>query len=223
MTNKLDQGIYAKNQDFKEFDQVEKNQVYRLSEAPGEEAFEEDFEIQTCDMSLLYSDDPSDRELFSQVLGSAMEEIGFVVLINHGVDEALYEQAEKKIAEFFEKAATQVTKNQYLAKRQGSVNQGYFPIKQTSQIHPDLVEGWVFCRRAFNFDQDAAYDEGAYWPASGYENFFRELYQAHEPLILPVMQSILHYLGCDIHCYDKKLVTERILEIQAEIIRLEMV
>ena len=41
-------------------------------------------------------------------------------------------------------------KLRYRAQRHGSVNQGYFPIKETSEIHPDLVEGWVFCRRAFD-------------------------------------------------------------------------
>ena len=43
-------------------------------------------------------------------------------------------------------------KMRYRAQRHGSVNQGYFPIKETSDIHPDLVEGWVCCRRAFAFD-----------------------------------------------------------------------
>ena len=38
----------------------------------------------------------------------------------------------------------------FRAQRHGSVNQGYFPIKETSDMHPDLVEGWVFCRRAFD-------------------------------------------------------------------------
>ena len=40
-------------------------------------------------------------------------------------------------------------KMRFRAQRHGSVNQGYFPIKETSNMHPDLVEGWVFCRRAF--------------------------------------------------------------------------
>lgn len=205
MTNKLNDGIRANNRDFSEFDQVKKTQYYQLSETSDAEAFDDNFEIKTCDMSLLYSRDPADREAFVQALGSAMEEIGFVVLSNHGVDETLYEQAEQQIENFFETATTQPMRNQYLAKRQGSVNQGYFPIKQTSQIHPDLVEGWVFCRRAFNFEQDPDYDENKFWPVQGFEPFFRKLYQAHEPLILPIMQSILSYLGCDPHCYDEKL------------------
>ena len=68
-----------------------------------------------------------------------------------------------------------------------------------------MVEGWVFCRRAFNLDNDPNYNERDFWPESGYEPFFRQLIQSHEGLILPIMQSILRYLGTDPHLYDEKL------------------
>jgi len=86
------------------------------------------------------------------------------------------------------------------------VNQGYFPIKETSDIHPDLVEGWVFCRRAFDLGERPDYDERAFWPRPGYEPVFRELVRAEERLIQPVMQSILAYLGCDPSLYDGRLL-----------------
>lgn len=44
-----------------------------------------------------------------------------------------------------------------------------------------------------------------FWPLPEYESFFRQIVRAHERLILPVMQSMLAYLGCDAHLYDKKL------------------
>jgi len=44
------------------------------------------------------------------------------------------------------------------------VNQGYFPVKETSGIHPVLVEGWVLCRRAVDLDGDAAFRWEDYWP-----------------------------------------------------------
>ena len=93
----------------------------------------------------------------------------------------------------------------YKAERHGSVNQGYFPMKTTTIIHPDLVEGWVFCRRAFNLDGAVNYKERDFWPAGNYEPLFRQLIQSHEALVLPIMQSILTYLECDPHLYDKKL------------------
>src|SRR6185436_9134197 len=61
-----------------------------------------------------------------------------------------------------------------------------------------LVEGWVFCRRAFEQPE-------AFWPLPEYAPFFRRLVDAHERLILPVMQSLLAYLGCDPHLYDARL------------------
>ncbi|HEX7419017.1 MAG TPA: 2OG-Fe(II) oxygenase family protein, partial [Thermoanaerobaculia bacterium] len=113
-----------------------------------------------------------------------------------------------------------------LAQRHGSVNQGYFPIKETSNMHPDLVEGWVFCRRAFDVipSREDGEESGRgnahhpdssrstalgmtndFWPLPEYESFFRKIVLAHERLILPIMQSMLGYLGCDAHLYDAKL------------------
>jgi isopenicillin N synthase-like dioxygenase len=133
-----------------------------------------------------------------------MEKIGFVILTGHGIDPNLFSEARKKIMAFFEEIP-EVERLPYKAKRHGSVNQGYFPINETTIIHPDLVKGWVFCRRAFNFDNNPDYNEKAFWPRVGYEPFFRKLCQAKEALILPIMQSILRYLKCDPHSFDKKL------------------
>jgi isopenicillin N synthase-like dioxygenase len=175
------------NQDFIRYDQVEKRQTYRLAEAE-EEQFDDEFVIRTCDMRA-----PD----FAAQLGDALREIGFAILDGHGVDPALYDEAFAKIAEFFERLTLE-EKMRFRAQRVGSVNQGYFPIKETSNMHPDLVEGWVFCRRAFE-------DPEAFWPLAGYAQFFEQIVRAHERLILPVMQAMLAYLGCDPHLYDAKL------------------
>lgn len=183
-------GIRATNQDFIRYDQVEKRQTYHLAETTEEDQFDDEFEIRTCDMR-------EDREVFARKLGDALREIGFAVLEGHGVDPALYDEADEKVAEMFERLSLE-EKMRFRAQRHGSVNQGYFPIKETSNMHPDLVEGWVFCRRAFESPRD-------FWPLPEYEALFRRIVLAHEQLILPVMQSILLYLGCDPHLYDRKL------------------
>lgn len=201
--NKED-GIRAVNQKFKKYEGVNKPQEYHLVENEESDQFDNDFVIQTCDMREFFEGGEEGKAAFAQKLGTALEEIGFAVLSGHGVDSGLYEEAEAKVAEIFEKT-TPAERMIYEAKRHGSVNQGYFPIKQTTIIHPDLVEGWVFCRRAFNLDGDASYNESDYWPREGYERFFRKIVSSHERLILPIMQSILSYLGCDRHLYDKKL------------------
>jgi isopenicillin N synthase-like dioxygenase len=180
-------GVRALNQDFIRYEQVEKRQAYHLAEGAGEQ-FDEAFQVRTCDLR---------KPSFAQDLGDALREIGFAILEGHGVDPALYDQAEIKVVEFFERLSLD-DKMRYRAQRYGSVNQGYFPIKETSNMHPDLVEGWVFCRRAFERPQE-------FWPLPEYAEFFRRIAESHERLILPVMQSMLGYLGCDPHLYDARL------------------
>ncbi len=203
-SDRKSQGVHASNQDFSHFEQVKKAQQYRLAEAEGVEQFDTEFTIRCCDMRLAFSDDRQERETFAQQLGQAMERIGFVILINHGIDPELYRETESHIRRFFE-TIPEAARQPYLAQRHGSVNQGYFPIQETTIIHPDLVEGWVFCRRAFNLDNDPEYKESQYWPEPGYAAAFRKVVRAHESLIQPLMQSMLRYLGADPHCYDEKL------------------
>lgn len=181
--------IRATNQDFIRYDQVEKRQTYRLAESADEDQFDDAFQIRTCDMR-----SPG----FARELGDALREIGFAILTGHGIDPALYDEANAKVPELFTRLSLE-EKMRFRARRHGSVNQGYFPIKETSNMHPDLVEGWVFCRRAFG--ECAA----EFWPLVEYESFFRRLVTAHERLILPVMQALLTYLGCDPHLYDARL------------------
>jgi len=87
------------------------------------------------------------------------------------------------------------------------VAQGYFPLEETSDIHPDLVEGWVWCRRAFDLPQqrNARFRPEDYWPRAEYEPFFRRLVLAHEPLFKPIAQAMFQGIGADPHAYDAKL------------------
>ena len=201
---RTESNLDAVNQDFRRFDQVDKQQRYRLSESGSDEQFDEDFQIRTCDMADFLHGGDAGKKRFANSLGQAMEEIGFAVLIGHGIDADLLTRTERGIARFFAEISEH-ERQPYLAKRFGSVNQGYFPIEQTTIIFPDQVEGWVFCRRAFDLDAVAQFDESAFWPRPGFEASFRELINAEEALILPVMQSILRYLRCDPHLYDERL------------------
>ena len=197
-------GIKATNQDFNQFEQVNKTHNYSLSENDERDLYDEEYQIKTCDLGLFFSGGAEGKKQFAQDLGEALEGIGFAILTGHGVDTNLYLEAQQKVREIFEDISLK-ERLPYKAERHGSVNQGYFPMKETTIIHPDLVEGWVFCRRAFNLDKNANFDEKNFWPKTGYEAFFRQIIEAHEALILPIMQSILSYLGCDSHLYDEKL------------------
>ncbi|NND44123.1 MAG: isopenicillin N synthase family oxygenase, partial [Xanthomonadales bacterium] len=198
------QGIGAVNQEFSRFEQVRKDQRYRLSEHPAEDQYDEDYRIPVCDMAAWFSGNDAQREAFTCALGDALRGIGFAILTGHGVDQECYNDANRAVLDMFGQT-TREQRMAYLARRHGSVNQGYFPMRETTIIHPDLVEGWVFCRRAFDLDGSPDYRESDFWPLPGFEPRFRKLVQAQQALVLPIMQSLLQYLGCDPYLYDEKL------------------
>jgi isopenicillin N synthase-like dioxygenase len=190
-------GVRATNQDFIRYDQVEKRQNYQLAEGLDSDQFDDEFQIRTVDIGRFLHGNDDDKRAFATQLGDALHEIGFAILVGHGVDPNVYAEAERRIEEIFT-SLTLDEKMRFRAERFGSVNQGYFPIKETSNMHPDLVEGWVFCRRAFE-------NTKSFWPMQEQAEFFRRIVAGHEKLILPVMQSLLMYLGCDAHLFDEKL------------------
>jgi isopenicillin N synthase-like dioxygenase len=197
-------GPRASSAEFARYDQVRKPDYHLAEAADGPESFDEDFAIASCDFGRYLGGSAGDREACAQELGVAMRGIGFVILEGHGVDPRCFVEAATCVEELFTATSTE-EKLRYRAARHGAVSEGYFPIKETSDIHPDLVEGWVFGRRAFNLDGDPAFDARAFWPGSGFEPRFRRLVQAELPLLLPIMQCILQSLGCDPHFFDARL------------------
>ena len=197
--------VDALSPQFRKYDQVEKSHTYRLAEHPGDE-FDEDYEIATLDFGRFLHGDADEMARFAEEFAGALEEIGFAVLTGHGVDPGLYEAMEELTRDLFTSTPL-AEKMRFRAERHGSVNQGYFPIEETSDIHPDLVEGWVWCRRAFDIPQqrDAPFRPQDYWPRPEYEPQARRLVLAHEQLFKPIAQAMLQGLGCDPHLLDAKL------------------
>ena len=197
--------VNALNRDFSRYDQVEKKHTYRLAEHESD-AFDEDYEIAVLDFGQYLNGNAAERDSFVAAFGTAIQDIGFSVLTGHGVDSALYDEMHDLVIELFESLSLD-EKMRYRAQRQGSVNQGYFPITETSDIHPDLVEGWVWCRRAFDMQQkrEAEFRVEDYWPDAKYEQELRRLALSHEQLIKPIAQAMFQSLGCDPHVYDEKL------------------
>jgi len=197
--------IEALNQDFRKYDQVAKSHTYRLAESSADE-FDEDYEIATLDFEPFLHGDQAAKARFAEAFAGALHEIGFAVLTGHGVNPALYDAMHDAVIDLFESTSLD-EKMRFRAERHGSVNQGYFPIEETSDIHPDLVEGWVWCRRAFDIpqDRDAPFRAEDYWPRAAYEPHFRRLVLAHEALFKPLAQAMFMGLGCDPRLYDSKL------------------
>jgi isopenicillin N synthase-like dioxygenase len=205
MPTKKDRGVRASSREFTRYDQVDKSHTYQLAES-GQDRFDEDFRLKTCDMRHYFEGGEPGKKRFAEDLGTALAEIGFACLVGHGVDPGLYEEAHRAVVEVMTRSSL-ARKMRFRAERFGSVSQGYFPIRETSEIHPDLVEGWVFCRRAFDLDPaaDPPFAPGRFWPLPEYEPVFRKLVLAQEKLILPLTRSAFRYLGCDPHLYDARL------------------
>jgi isopenicillin N synthase-like dioxygenase len=195
----------ALNQDFRRYDQVTKAHTYRLAEGEGDQ-FDEDYRIATLDFAPFLHGGASDKARFADAFASALREIGFAVLTGHGVDPALYDATHDRVLDLFTTTPLD-DKLRFRAERHGSVNQGYFPLEETSDIHPDLVEGWVWCRRAFDVPQrrEGPFRAGDYWPRADHERQFRRLVLAHEALFEPLAQAMLQGLGCDPHVLDRVL------------------
>jgi isopenicillin N synthase-like dioxygenase len=202
MSNPITEAV---NKDFVRYDQVEKGHTYRLAESDSDQ-FDTDYRIQTLDLSRYLKGNGHDRQLFAEELGAAVQDIGFSVLTGHGVENALYNEINERTEELFTTTSIE-QKMRFRARRFGSVSQGYFPIKETSGIHPDLVEGWVWCRRAFQMPQDQTteFHPEEFWPDTRYEPIFRKLTIAHEKLFQPIAQAMFQGLGCDPHVYDRRL------------------
>jgi isopenicillin N synthase-like dioxygenase len=197
--------LAALNRDFEKYDQVRKAHTYRLAESEADE-FDEDYQIATLDFEPFLRGDAKDKARFAEQFSDALREIGFAVLTGHGVDPALYDEMHDGVLDLFTTTSLE-DKMRFRAARFGSVAQGYFPIEETSDIHPDLVEGWVWCRRAFDIpqDRDGRVRPENFWPRAGEEARFRRLVLAHEPLFKPIAQAMFTGLGIDPHCYDAKL------------------
>ena len=197
--------VRALNREFERYDQVRKAHTYRLAESDSDE-FDEEYRIATLDFEPFLRGGEKDKARFAEDFANALREIGFAVLTGHGVDVALYDDMHEAVAELFESTSVE-ERMRFRATRYGSVNQGYFPIEETSDIHPDLVEGWVWCRRAFDIPQvsNVPFSPEQFWPRADYEPRFRRLVEAHEPLFKPLAQAMLQGIGTDAHAYDDKL------------------
>jgi isopenicillin N synthase-like dioxygenase len=197
--------VRALNREFDRYDQVRKVHTYRLAESAADE-FDDDYEIATLDFEPFLRGGEKDKARFAEAFANALGEIGFAVLTGHGVDAAIYDDMHDTVCDLFETTSLE-ERMRFRAQRFGSVNQGYFPIEETSEIHPDLVEGWVWCRRAFDIPQERSepFRPEEFWPESCFEREFRRLVEAHEPLFKPIAQAMLQGLGTDAQAYDRKL------------------
>ncbi len=64
--------------------------------------FDEDYEIATLDFEPFLDGDAADKARFAEAFAAALEEIGFAVLVGHGVDPALYDEIDDAMLDLFD-------------------------------------------------------------------------------------------------------------------------
>lgn len=187
-------------------EQVRKAQVYALVEEPAD-VFDDGYRLRTCDLGAVVAGDRAARD----ALGRGLEEIGFVVLVNHGLDAALLDRATAAARALVEATPLAVKRRHVRPERAGSLRLGYFPLAESTRLAPDRVEGWEVDHEAFDLEGTAASARRAatFWPGPATEIALRPYYAAARALARPLMQAVLGHLGCDPHLYDARLASPR--------------
>lgn len=190
-------GVTAQNN--LQFEELSKPRYQLTQAADSDDALDTAFEIGVVDMSAVVADagDAAARAVFAADLGRALEEMGFAVLVGHGVDLALHQAAHARTPLLFT-STSEERKSVFRAERFGAVNQGWFPMEETSNLHPDQVEGWVWCRRAFHLSGGLSGDAGAdeFFPnGESEEAFWRKLVEAQQGLAQPIFLAMLERVG----------------------------
>jgi isopenicillin N synthase-like dioxygenase len=160
--------------------------------------------IPSVDLNQFLSDDAKEKQDFVKSIGSAYEEIGFVSLKNHFLDEDLTHKLYQQVQAFFNLPLK--VKKQYeredLAGQRGYVSFGKEHAKGSSK--GDLKEFWHFGQQP---DQDANLTET--YPENIIVNELPEFYptgmkayKALEKTGIYVLRALAIYIGLNEHYFD---------------------
>ena len=191
-------------------EQVHKPQVYQLTEHAAD-VYDDDYRLRTCDLAALTGDDVEARRREREALCRGLREIGFVVLVNHGLDPALLARVDAAARALLETTPLAEKLRFRRDQRSGSILLGYFPLAESTRLAPDRVEAWEVDHEAFDLDGTAASAAraAAWWPDRHTEPVLRAYYAGARALARPLMRAIVGHLGADEHLYDARLATPR--------------
>ncbi len=149
--------------------------------------------------SVSLNDAERDPEWFSDAVGISFEEYGFAVVRDHGIPQALIDDAEAKAKQFF--ALPEEVKRTYLIPGGGGAR-GYtaFGVETAKGgTASDLKEFWHVGRElaAGHEFRDVMADN--VWPAEipGFKETFLALYDAFDEAGLKILRAVARYLGVD--------------------------
>lgn len=160
--------------------------------------------IPSMDLADYTNGSASQRAQFIQDIGQAYEDIGFVAIRNHGIDDNLIAKFYEVVKAFF--ALHEETKKKYEIEGLGG-QRGYTSFGKEHAKHRntgDLKEFWHFGQ--FVEDEDPLKDE---YPQNVYVDevpefleIGRRAYQSFERQGRVVLSALAQYLGLDEHFFD---------------------
>lgn len=160
--------------------------------------------IPSVDLADFLSEDPKRKQKFVQEIGSAYEDIGFVSLKNHFLDDQLVEDLYRDVKEFF--ALPVETKSKYeiegLGGQRGYISFGKEHAKGKKE--GDLKEFWHFGQEP---DEDAnlieEYPENVQvQEVASFNKTGMQAYRMLEKTGIYVLRALSLYIGLDEHYFD---------------------
>lgn len=186
------------NRIFADIELVRKDATYLLAESDGDR-FDEGARLPRVDIGQYLHGDAAARAAFAQALGSAIEDLGFVVLTGHGIGASLYEEAARLTMAFFADSTPDEKARCVCPDRR---TRGYTP--------PSLFARSGVLTMLEDFRVDLRHDDPQFataipWPTDELRHVFGRYMEAHDRLIMPITQSLLQYLGCEPSHYDERM------------------
>jgi isopenicillin N synthase-like dioxygenase len=139
-----------------------------------------------------------DFEAFAQAFGASFQRYGFAVVADHGLDQAVIEEATARTREFF--ALPEDVKRSYHIAGGGGAR-GYTPFgietaKDASQS--DLKEFWHVGRELPEGSHLRQYMQDNIWPdVPGFRRDLLALYDALDAMGGKLLRAVAHYLGLE--------------------------
>jgi hypothetical protein len=167
------------------------------------DAFDESYEIKTCDLGRWLHGRARDRRAFARELVKRWRH-RVSRSSGPGAARLALDEANDKGLELYRTTSWRAHALP-APSRFGSVNQGYFPIKETSDIHPDLSRVGSSAGARSPWARRPATREQDFWPAAGLRAAVPAALPRQGGLIRPSCRALLTHLGCDPHLYDARL------------------
>jgi isopenicillin N synthase-like dioxygenase len=163
--------------------------------------------IPRLDLALYLAGTAEEKKNFSDDIGKAFNDTGFVTITNHGLSKELIQQLYVEVQNFF--ALPEETKLKYekleLAGQRGYTSKGREKAKDSKT--PDLKEFWQTGQYVEDGDviKDQYPDNLFVEEAPGFSNVTKEVYQKLEQAGKHLLNAIAVYLGLPENYFEQKV------------------